>query len=107
MKKTKSLTPIAAAVLATTGCVPMEPVEPVVQDDDGELVCTIESSIGSHVKEETCTRRPGRWETDESVASDGAIDDDSSVVFRTVKIERFESRPIPLPEAKCGSENSN
>jgi hypothetical protein len=107
MKKVSSLTPIAAAVLAATGCAPMESVEPVVQDDDDQLICTIDSQIGSHVKEETCIRRPGRWETDESVVSDGAIDDDSTVVFRTVTIERFESRPIPLPEAKCGSENSN
>ena len=106
MKKANSTTPILAAVLAVTGCVPLEPVEPVVQDDDDELICSIESPIGSHVKEETCRQSSGDWETVESMASGGVSDDDSNAVFRTISIEKFESRPIPLPEAKCGAENN-
>ena len=104
MKKTNTTTPIVAAVMTATGCVPMDPVDPVVQADDQEEVCRIESPIGSHVKEETCSRPSGHWETDDSIATESVIDDDVNVVFRDIKVERFEDRPIPLPEAQCGAQ---
>lgn len=95
-----------AAVAAVSGCVPLEPVEPVVQDSsNADPVCRMESPIGSHIKEEICSRPGGQWETTSSGADDTMIDDDSSVVFRTITIERFESRPVALPEAKCGAQN--
>jgi hypothetical protein len=99
--------PIVATIAAIAGCAPLEPVEPVAEVDDGDAICSVEAPIGSHIKEEACGRPGGQWGMGGAGADDGVIDDDSSGVFRTVKIERFESRPRPLPEAKCGSQNSN
>ncbi len=106
MKKAKTATPIVAAVMTATGCIPMNPVDPVVQADDPKEVCRIESPIDSHVKEVICSKTSGRRESANSGATDGVVDEDVNVVFRDITVERSEGRPIPLPEASCGAQRN-
>jgi hypothetical protein len=103
MKIPGPLTPVAAAVLTAMGCAPMETVTQDDGDDDQGIICVTESPIGSHVKEHVCRPDPAVWSDDRAVAAAEVSEDDVDVVFRDIKIEKFESRPIPLPEGRCGA----
>jgi len=94
VKKVKAVPSILAAVVAT-GCAPLEPVEPVVQDDDDEI-CRMEAAIGTNVKEVVC--KPGG---DSRAASDVENDRDINGIFGDITVERMSDRTPP--EGKCGN----
>ncbi|MCZ6643298.1 MAG: hypothetical protein O7F71_17115 [Gammaproteobacteria bacterium] len=92
MKKSISPCPILAAVVTVTGCVPMEPVAQVPDDD----ICRMESPIGSHVKEEDCKR-----DSDGQRGSNARSDRDINGVFGDIVLERGIESP-DAAEGSCG-----
>ena len=97
MKKSGSTPAILAAIATVTGCVPMEPVEPVVQDSNDKEICRMKSSMGSHVKEEIC-----RHDSDGSISSNSDSDRDVDAIFGDLVIERVSDPPVA--EGKCGNQ---
>ncbi len=90
MKKPACASPILAAVAAVSGCAPIEPVAEVPDDD---VICRMESPLGSHVKEEDCKRAAG------IEISDRDIED----IFGDIVLERVQDSPDAV-EGKCGSQ---
>ncbi len=90
MKKSVSASPILAVVVAVSGCAP---IEQVAQVPDEDVICRMESPIGSHVKEEDCER----------VTDDVNSDRDIESVFGDIVLERVHGSPEPA-EGKCGSQ---
>jgi len=97
VNRSNSTPAILAAMAAVTGCVPMEPVEPVVQVSDDDEICRMESSMGSHVKEEIC-----RHKTHGSISGDPESDREIDEVFGDMVFERIPDPPAA--EGKCGSQ---
>jgi hypothetical protein len=95
VKKIKAVPPILVAVVAT-GCAPLEPVEPIVQDDDDSEICRMEAAIGTHVKEVVC--KPNG---DSRAATDVENDRDINGIFGDITVERMSDRTPP--EGKCGN----
>ena len=93
MKKLNSTPAILAALTTATGCVPMEPVEPMVQDNDNDEICRMESQIGSHVKEEDCKR----------ASEVGDSDRDIENIFGDIVLEPMQDLP-EVVEGKCGNQ---
>ena len=92
MKNSIFICPILATVVTGTGCVPMELVAQVPDDD----ICRMESSIGSHVKEEDCKRI-----SDAEGSGDARSDRDINGVFGDIVLERgIESSDVA--EGSCG-----
>lgn len=98
MKKSISTPPILAALVTVAGCVPMEPVAQVADDD---VICRTESPIGSHVKEADCKRV-----FDGKRNSDARSDRDISGVFADIVLERGIESP-DVAEGKCGGQMSD
>ena len=97
MKKSSSAPTILAAMATVAACVPMEPVEPVVQVSDDDEICRMESSMGSHVKEEVC-----RHDTDGPMSGNSDSDRDVDGIFGDLVIERVSDPPVA--EGKCGNQ---
>lgn len=93
MKKLNSTSAILAAIATVTGCVPMEPIEPVVHDSADDEICRMESPIGSHVKEEDCN----------PAASIGDSDRDIENIFGDIMLEPMQDLP-EVAEGKCGNQ---
>ncbi len=90
MKKSNATPTILAAVAAVSGCAPIEPVAQVPDDD---IICRMESPIGSHVKEEDCKRASGIGNSDRDIEN----------VFGDIVLERMQDSP-DVAEGKCGSQ---
>ncbi len=97
MKKSISTSPILAAVVTVAGCVPMEPVAQVPDDD----ICRMESPIGSHVKEVDC-----KHGSDGERSSDARSDRDINGVFGDIVLERGIESP-DASEGSCGGRISD
>jgi len=83
---------ILASMATVTGCVPMEQVV-----DDNEEICKMESSIGSHVKDEVCQQNDGGL-----MSGNPATDRDVDAVFEDTQFEPMPDPPVA--EGSCGSE---
>lgn len=92
MKKLSTMPAILASMATMTGCVLMEQVA-----DDDEEICKMESSIGSHVKEEVCQQNDGG-----SMSGNPSSDRDVEAVFEDMEFETIPD--LPVAEGSCGSE---
>ena len=90
MKKSSSTPTILAAVVAVSGCAPIEPVAQVPDDD---VICRMESPIGSHVKEEDCKRASSIENSDRDIEN----------IFGDIVLEPMQDSP-DVAEGKCGSQ---
>ena len=90
MKKSASASPILAALAAVSGCVPIEPVAEVPDDD---VICRMESPLGSHVKEEDCKRASGIENSDRDIEN----------IFGDIMLEPMQDLP-EVAEGKCGNQ---
>lgn len=93
MKKLNSTPTILAAMATVTGCVPMEPVEPVAQVSDDDVICRMESPIGSHVKQEDCKRASDIENSDRDIEN----------IFGDIVLEPMQNSPEAV-EGKCGNQ---
>jgi hypothetical protein len=92
MKKVVSIPSLVIALSTASGCAPLEQVVESPHDND---YCRMESSIGSHVKDEHCdpntmgkNANPGR---------------DPNGIFGDISAEQMD-RTSHLPEGSCGSD---
>ena len=92
MKKLSAMPAILATMATVSGCVPMEPM-----DDNDDENCTMESSMGSHVKEEVC-----RHDTGGSTRGLPTSERDVDTVFGDIEFERVPDPPVA--EGSCGSD---
>lgn len=90
MKKSLSTSPILAAVVTLTGCVPIEPVAQVPDDD---VICRTTSPIGSHIKQEDCKPASGFENSDRDIEN----------IFGDIVFESRQDSPVAA-EGKCGSD---
>ena len=92
MKKYASTPPILAAVVSVTGCVPMEPVAEVPDDD----ICRLEAPIGSHIIETDCDYDPNTQRGNRS-----RTDRDINGVFGDIVLDGNSELPDVI-EGNCG-----
>jgi hypothetical protein len=90
VKKSNATPTILAAMATVTGCAPIEPVAQVPDDD---VICRMESPMGSHVKEENCKRASGIENSDRDIEN----------IFGDIVREPMQDSP-DVAEGKCGSQ---
>ncbi len=92
MKKAVSIPPLLVALSAASGCAP---IEQVVESPHDVEYCRMESSIGSHVKDEHCDPN--------TMGQNGDPGRDPNGIFGDIAAEQMD-RTSPLPEGSCGSD---
>ena len=92
MKKSVSIPYLVIALSTASGCAPLEQV---VESPHDVEYCRMESSIGSHVKDEHCDPN--------TMGQNGNPGRDPNGIFGDISAEQMD-RTSHLPEGSCGSE---
>jgi hypothetical protein len=90
MKKVVSIPSLVIALSAASGCAPIE--QSAKSSDDVEY-CRMESSIGSHVKDEHCDPN--------SMGQNGNPGRDPNGIFGEILAEQMDRSSHSLPEPRC------